>query len=330
ARKGQPGANVSPEERVRLDALGRERALIYKTLVLTGLRKNELASLTVAQVHLDGPAPYLELDAADEKNREGGSSLLIRADLAEDLRRWLADQLAALQGDAHHWGAPIPARLPGENPLFDVPRALIRIFDRDIKAAGIPKRDERGRVLDVHALRTTFGTLLSKFGVPLRTAQAAMRHSDPKLTANVYCDPKLLDVRGGLDSLPSLPLTLPGGGQEQARATGTYGAPVQDFVAPDVALPPGDERASLATAGNPSTEGCLPDGTGKPIEDNGFGDPCVSLTIPGKGTDHHPMPGPNGRAPAISADAHRSSARPRRSSSAAGASGRGPGGGRRA
>ena len=164
----------------------------------------------------------------------------------------------------------------------------------------------------------------------LQNKWSDMRHSDPKLTANVYCDPKLLDVRGARDSLPSLPLTLPGGGQEQARATGTYGAPVQDFVAPDVALPPGDERASLATAGNPSTEGCLPDGTGKSIEDNGFGDPCVSLTIPGKGTDHHPMPGPNGRAPAISADAHRSSARPRRSSSAAGASGRGSGGGRRA
>ena len=37
----------------RLDLLGRERALIYKTLVLTGLRKGELASLTVAHLCLD-------------------------------------------------------------------------------------------------------------------------------------------------------------------------------------------------------------------------------------------------------------------------------------
>jgi integrase len=50
------------------------------------------------------------------------------------------------------------------------------------------------------------GTHLSKAGVPLRTAQAAMRHSDPSLTANVYTDPKLLDVAGAVASLPDLPL----------------------------------------------------------------------------------------------------------------------------
>lgn len=41
---------------------------------------------------------------------------------------------------------------------------------------------------------------------PLRTAQAAMRHSDPSLTANVYTDPKLLDVARAVASLPDLPL----------------------------------------------------------------------------------------------------------------------------
>ena len=59
--------------------------MIYKTLVLTGLRKSELASLTVAQLRLDGPVPHVELDAADEKNREG-NGVVIRADLADDLR----------------------------------------------------------------------------------------------------------------------------------------------------------------------------------------------------------------------------------------------------
>src|SRR5262249_1006006 len=38
-RKGERYANVRPEVRERLELLGRERALIYKTLVLTGLRK---------------------------------------------------------------------------------------------------------------------------------------------------------------------------------------------------------------------------------------------------------------------------------------------------
>src|SRR5262249_46317422 len=158
-----------------------------------------------AQVRLDGPVPHVELDAEDEKNREG-NGVVIRADLADDLRLWLADKLTAFQADARRRGEPIPARLPADTPVFDLPGGLVRIFDRALKAAGIPKRDERGRTLDVHALRTTFGTLLSRGGVPLRTVQAAMRHSDPSLTANVYTDPKLLDVHGALDALPVLPL----------------------------------------------------------------------------------------------------------------------------
>ena len=86
----------------------------------------------------------------------------------------------------------------------------------------IDKRDERGRTVDVHALRHTFGTLLSKGGVAPRTAQAAMRHSTINLTMNTYTDPKLLDVAGAVESLPALPLA--GGTQSEtiaAKATGT-------------------------------------------------------------------------------------------------------------
>lgn len=95
---------------------------------------------------------------------------------------------------------------------------LIRIFNRDLVSAGmariekrggedvVPRTDDCGRTIDVHALRHTFGTHLSKAGVPLRTAQAAMRHSDPSLTANVYTDPKLLDMAATVASLPDLPL----------------------------------------------------------------------------------------------------------------------------
>ena len=123
-RKGQAVANVRPEIREQLDALGRERALIYKTLVLTGLRKDELATLTVGQLQLDGPTAYAELDAADEKNREG-NAVPIRADLADDLRAWLADTLAARQDEADSRSfAPIPSRLPADTLLFTVPDGL--------------------------------------------------------------------------------------------------------------------------------------------------------------------------------------------------------------
>jgi len=222
----------------RLERLGWERALIYKTLVLTGLRKGELASLTIGQLDLDADPPYLVLDAADEKNREGNSTPL-RADLAADLRGWLADKAKILQSEAGTAGPilrfpAVAPTLPPETPLFDVPDKLVRILNRDLKAAGIPKRDERGRTVDVYAMRHTFGTLLSKGGVTPRTAQAAMRHSKVDLTMNVYTDPKLLDVAGAVETLPALPLGPESGQFDSARiaasATGTDDSAPRQFA----------------------------------------------------------------------------------------------------
>jgi hypothetical protein len=252
-RKGERYANVRPEVRERLELLGRERALIYKTLVLTGLRKGELESLTVAHLRLDDAVPYLTLDAADEKNRQG-NDIALRDDLAADLRDWLADKLRRLQEEARQAGAPIPARLPPDTRLFDVPSRLVMILNRDLRLAGIPKRDDRGRTLDVHALRHTFGTLLSKGGVAPRTAQAAMRHSDIRLTMNTYTDPALLDVRGALGALPALPLDCDAAEGEAVRATGTGG--IMDkavrLVAPTVAPTPDNRGTTLSFPGNPT------------------------------------------------------------------------------
>ena len=213
--------------------LGRERALIYKTLVLTGLRKGELASLTVGQLDLDGNTPSALLHAADEKNRQG-SRIPLRPDLAADLRTWLADKLTAVQDTARQHGEVIPTRLPATMRALDVPDKLVKILNRDLAMAGIPKRDDRGWTVDVHALRHSFGTLLSKGGVDPRTAQAAMRHSTIDLTMDVYTDPRLLDVAGAMNALPTLPLAGRGKPQaELARLTGTYDvAPLAPTLAP--------------------------------------------------------------------------------------------------
>ena len=85
-RKGERVAEVGDATRRRLERLGWERALVYKCLVLTGLRRNELASLKVGQLHLDGRFPHAVLEAADEKNRQG-SQIPLRGDVVEDLRR---------------------------------------------------------------------------------------------------------------------------------------------------------------------------------------------------------------------------------------------------
>jgi integrase len=253
-RKGQQVGKLSDQTRRRLERLGWERSLIYKTLVLSGLRRGELASLSVAQMHLDEEVAYATLDAGDEKNREG-SQIAIRADLAADLRQWLADKLQCLQDKARKRGEPIPLRLPPETLLFTVPRELVKILNRDLKLAGIPKRDDRGRTLDIHALRHTHGTLLSKGGVSPRTAQASMRHSDIKLTMNNYTDPRLLDVHGALDVLPTLPLDTGRSEQEAVRSTGTDDTTMRKFApgfAPGFAPNADNQGQALSPSGNPS------------------------------------------------------------------------------
>ena len=262
-RRGKLTANVRPEVRERMELVGRERALTYKTLVLTGLRKGELASLTVAHLCLDEAVPYLTLDAANEKNREG-NDIPLREDLAADLRDWLADKLVRLQEEARQAGEPIPARLPPDTPVFHVPTHFVRILDRDLKLAGIPKRDDRGRTLDIHALRTTFGTLMSKGGVAPRTAQEAMRHSKLELTMKVYTDPKLLNVRGALDALPALPLTGGEAEGEAVRMTGTDPEPLECLVQPVAPLVAPTVAPTLHNRGQAESISDNPN-TGEPV-----------------------------------------------------------------
>lgn len=190
-----------PGQMAELVMLGRERELMYKTMVLTGLRKGELASLTISQVYLDAQPPFAELLARDEKAGRG-ATIPLRSDLVNDLCDYLDQRLRTEQEKALRVSHAMPMRLPVGSKLFTVPRDFIKIFDRDIAAAGIPKRDERGRVVDIHALRHTFGTHLSKAGVAPRVAMAAMRHSSLDLTMNIYTDPVLLDVEAAVEALP--------------------------------------------------------------------------------------------------------------------------------
>ena len=130
-----------------------------------------------------------------------------------------------------------PAALDN-TPLFDVPEKMSGVFDADCKAAGIPKRDGAGRVVDIHALRHTFGTLLARAGVSLQVAQRAMRHSTPVLTANCYTHLGLMDISGAVNALPSIGaisqefcITAQGGGKN---------------VAPNVAPASGISRENMA------------------------------------------------------------------------------------
>ena len=90
-KKGRTCRKDCPASPQSTRTTGRERAPVYKTLVLTGLRLNELASITMGHCRLDGPTPQLELAAADSKNRQG-AMIPLRSELAAELAQWIEDK----------------------------------------------------------------------------------------------------------------------------------------------------------------------------------------------------------------------------------------------
>ena len=180
---GKRVANVSPKFRLKCERRGAERMLIYKTLAQTGLRIGEARTLSVSDLSF-GDVPFLKLKCRDEKNSQG-STIPIRSDLAKELQRWVAGRNA---GDT----------------VFAISTSFLELMNADLKFARIPKIDEQGRHVHLHAIRHTLGTNLSRAGVSPRTAQAVMRHGDLVLTMKTYTDAGLLDTAGAVEALPCI------------------------------------------------------------------------------------------------------------------------------
>jgi len=176
---------------------GPTRALLYRLAVETGLRRNELQTLLVGDLDIEDPArATVRVRAKNAKN-------------GRDARLPLRD------ATARALGAHVAKRLPTAR-VFDIGKhwRASEMVAEDLAAAEIAAADETGRVVDFHALRTTFGTNLARGGVALQLAQRLMRHSDPKLTSSVYTVLSRDDERAAIAVLPAV-------GREERRGTGT-------------------------------------------------------------------------------------------------------------
>jgi len=223
---------LTPDEAERLlEVAPPDRALFYRVALLTGLRVGELRQLEWRDLELDGPAPSILLRAATTKARRS-DELPIPTSLADALCQ---------------------ARPPDAAPTDRVFRAIPKLetFWRDLKRAGIPRTDDRGRSLDRHSLRLSFVTwLAAEAGADPRTAMKLARHTDIRLTTAVYTDPRLLDGRAVVERLPQLDGAP---NCKRQRATGTLDptagpigpnvVPVLDFPCPEPAFP--DAKAPL-------------------------------------------------------------------------------------
>lgn len=180
---------------------GPERAVLYSLAVGTGFRANELRSLTPESFDLDADPPTVTVQAGYSKRRQLDVQP-IRADLADLLRPWLATKLAGVRA-------------------FHMPDKTAAMLRSDLEAAGIPFKDESGRVADFHAMRHTAGTLLTQAGVHPKLVQAFMRHSTITLTMDRYTHVGLRDHGDVLDALPAVEVPAE---PEVRRATGTENA----------------------------------------------------------------------------------------------------------
>jgi integrase len=188
---------------VRRGMTGPERVMLYRFAVETGLRANEIRSLTRASFSLDVDRPTVTVAAAYSKRRRE-DVLPLKHDTADALRDFLRGKLPT----AKVFNMP---RKPGDTAL------AIRA---DLEEAGISYRDDQDRVADFHCLRHTFVTNLVRSGCHPKTAQQLARHSTITLTMDRYTTPMRVEELGeALERLPDLDARP----RKTAAATGTDG-----------------------------------------------------------------------------------------------------------
>jgi integrase len=163
------------------------RARVYLAMIYTGLRRSELNGLKWGDFNFETNPPYLKVPSSLSKNRQEST---------HHLRPELAAALLAAR----------PNGVRPERWVFrgSIPR--VPTMQKDLATAGIPFEDARGRRMDIHALRKTYGTLLASSGVSPQVAMQLMRHSDMKLTMGVYTDVAQLPIIQETARLPSFQL----------------------------------------------------------------------------------------------------------------------------
>src|ERR1035437_10141218 len=180
---------LTHDEVCRLLHVAGHYRIVYLTALFTGLRRAELAKLVWDDVHLEAPKPFIAARASTTKNHE-------------DAILWLHDELAAVLR-SHR-----PKNPASSDPVFpEMPR--MDHLKAHLRAAGIPYIDDQGRQADFHSLRHTFGTNLSLAEIPPRLAMQLMRHSDMRLTMNIYTDATQLPTAGAIDKLPRFNVSGP-------------------------------------------------------------------------------------------------------------------------
>ncbi len=161
--------------------VGRDRAMLYRVALESGLRWAELRSLTRGSFTLNGVKPTVTVSAAYSKHRRE-DTLPLRPETAEVLTAYLGNRLATARA------FPMPASRQGA-----------KMLKADMESASLST--DR---IDFHALRHTFISALCNGGVHPKVAQSLARHSTITLTMDRYTHLAVASQRTALDALPDL------------------------------------------------------------------------------------------------------------------------------
>ncbi len=183
----------------------------------TRFRRGELGSLTLKNfIGLDTETPVITLKATYSKRCRNDDQAL-HPDIAERFRAWLAIRKPASETEILF---PISKKTCGvdcKTPdmiSFDLASArniwLAESADdaeRQLRLASdyLKYEDSNGHFADFHSLRHTFITNLCRAKVSPKVAQMLARHSDIRLTLNIYSHAADDERAAAINALPGLP-----------------------------------------------------------------------------------------------------------------------------
>ncbi len=171
---------------------GRERALIYRLAVESGLRLNEIRTLKTED--FDFVRCTVTVQDSNEKARRG-ATLPLRAATAALIQDFLGNKTPQARA-------------------FTVKKGSLMI-QVDLKKAGIPYEID-GKYCDFHSLRHSTASLLIQTGANIKTVQTIMRHTTAELTLQKYSHLYAGQQRETIESLPDFQIQ-----QAEAVKTGT-------------------------------------------------------------------------------------------------------------
>lgn len=192
-----------------LETVPESRRAFYLLAALAGLRRGDMRGITWGNVDLDGASLTIPAHVGKAR-REDTIPLHVQA----------VEALRAIR----------PVFAQANDPVFKT-EVSNTTRSEDFVKAGLARKvdlgggrvrydtaDAEGRMVDLHALRTTLGTQLARAGVAPQIAQRIMRHSDYATTLKHYTVLGLVDTAKAIAALPSIHTQV-----EALAMTGTHG-----------------------------------------------------------------------------------------------------------